>query len=159
MYTAFSEVSYMNIWHYYTIFTLSGTKALTQGFTLAKQTLYYLSHPPVCFSMVILKMQSCKLFPWAGFKCVPPALGLSSSWDYRYEPTAPCPYLTLLAIQTCSFFSWTRKCTTLKVKIQAAQGGVWPWPQLLAGVDMKIMVWSWAQAKIVKTLSKKITKV
>jgi hypothetical protein len=70
----------------------------TQGFVLAKQTLYCLSHTLVHFALVILEMgvlrTICPGWPWTGI------LQISASQvvlDYRHEPpvsgSAQCPTL------------------------------------------------------------------
>jgi hypothetical protein len=46
-----------------------GTGVWTQGFALAKQVLYWLSHTwPPHFALVTLKMESHELFAWSGFE-------------------------------------------------------------------------------------------
>jgi hypothetical protein len=52
------------------------SKVWSQGFVLAKQALYYLSHTSSPFFLVILEMGSWELFVWAGLEL----------WSYQALP-------------------------------------------------------------------------
>jgi hypothetical protein len=66
----------------------------TQGFALAKQALYCLSHMCVHFALVILEVGSCELFAWLGLKPQSSDVSLPSSSDYRREHLASLTELT-----------------------------------------------------------------